>query len=472
VTSARILIVDDEPATRLALSELLTGWGHRVEQAVDGHEALRRAAEFRPDLVLSDLVMPQTDGLWLLKTLREEQPDCPVVMVTGRGSVDVAVQAIKDGAYDFIEKPLDPAKLRLVIARAMEKKQTLREVAVLKRRLGDIGTGRPQTFVGVSPAMHKVSDLVAKVAPSKAPVVIGGESGTGKEVAARAVHNLSPRHDRAFVAINCSAIPATLIESEIFGYEKGAFTGADQRRMGCFELADGGTLFLDEIGDMPLELQAKFLRVLELGQIRRLGGKSDVDVDVRVLCATNRDLKEEIKAGRFREDLYFRLAVFQVQLPPLRDRREDIPLLVQHFVEKFNQESGKKVSGVNAAAMDVLQGYAWPGNIRELRNTVERAVILCDGDLITRDQLPADMTGSREETQILRVPLGLPMREVEREYILASLARMNHNKSRTAQVLGISEKTLYNKLNRYAAAREGRPLPEDEPEPGPEGRLG
>ena len=462
---ARILIVYDEPATRVAMAELLTGWGHRVEQAVDGHEALRRATEFRPDVVLSDLVMPQTDGLWLLKTLREELPDCPVVMVTGRGSVDVAVLAIKEGAYDFIEKPLDTAKLRVVIARALEKKQTLHEVAVLRRRLGELGQSRQANFVGVSPSMRKVADLLAKVAPSKAPVVITGESGTGKEVVARAIHSLSPRRDKAFVAINCSAIPATLIESEIFGYEKGAFTGADARRMGCFELADGGTLFLDEIGELPLELQSKFLRVLEEERLRRLGGKSEIEVDVRVLCATNRDLKEEIKAQRFREDLYFRLNVFQVVLPPLRDRREDIPLLVQHFVEKFNQESGKRVSGVDAAAMEILQSYAWPGNIRELRNTVERAVILCEGDVVTREHLPADMAGTREETQLLRVPLGLPMREVEREYILASLSKMNHNKSRTAQVLGISEKTLYNKLNRYAAQKSGQLLADDdEPE--------
>jgi two-component system, NtrC family, response regulator HydG len=465
VTHARILIVDDEPASRLALAELLSGWGHRVEQAVDGHEALRRAVEFRPDIVLSDLVMPQTDGLWLLKTLREEQPDCPVVMVTGRGSVDVAVQAIKDGAYDFIEKPLDTAKLKVIIARALEKKQTLHEVQVLKRRLGDLSTGRPTDFVGLSPAMRKVTDLVGKVAPSKAPVVITGESGTGKEVVARAVHNLSPRRDKAFIAINCSAIPATLIESEIFGYEKGAFTGADNRRLGCFELADGGTLFLDEIGELPLELQTKFLRVIEEERLRRLGGKAEIEIDVRVLCATNRDLKEEIKAGRFREDLYFRLNVFHVVLPPLRERREDVPLLVQHFVEKFNHESGKKVSGVNAEAMTVLQGYAWPGNIRELRNTVERAVILCEGDVILREHLPAEMSGAHEETTVLRLPLGLPLKEIEKEYILSSLQRMNHNKSRTAQILGISEKTLYNKLNRYAAQKEGKSLPEDEDEP-------
>jgi DNA-binding NtrC family response regulator len=473
VNQVRILIVDDEAGTRSALAEMLEGWGHRVEQASDGHEALRRAIDFRPDIVISDLVMPQTDGLWLLKTLKEELPDCPVVMVTGRGSVDVAVLAIKEGAYDFIEKPLDPAKLKVIIARALEKKQTLHEVQVLKRRLGEMTQGQKKDFVGISPSMRKVTDLIAKVAPSKAPVVITGESGTGKEVVARSIHNNSPRRDKAFIAINCSAIPATLIESELFGHEKGAFTGADARRLGCFELADGGTLFLDEIGELPLELQSKFLRVLEEERLRRLGGKGEIEVDVRVVCATNRDLKEEIKAQRFREDLYFRLNVFHVLLPPLRDRREDVPLLVQHFVDKFNAEGGKKVTGVDPAAMTQLQGYAWPGNIRELRNTVERAVILCDGDVIDREHLPTDMVGAREETQMLRMPLGLPLKEIEKEYILSSLQKMNHNKSRTAQILGISEKTLYNKLNRYNAQKEGKALPpdDDDADPGPEVRT-
>ncbi len=464
MTGARILIVDDEPATRLALAELLTGWGYRVEQAIDGHEALRRAVEFRPDIVISDLVMPQTDGLWLLKTLREELPDCPVVMVTGRGSINVAVQAIREGAYDFIEKPLDPARLKMTLARALEKKQTLKEVQVLKRRLGELGGSQGTDFIGHSPSMYRVTDLISRIAPSKAPVVITGESGTGKEVVARGVHNLSPRREKPFIAINCSAIPATLIESELFGHEKGAFTGADRQRLGCFELADTGTLFLDEVGELPLELQAKFLRVLEEERLRRLGGKSEIEVDVRVLCATNRDLKEEIRTGRFREDLYFRLNVFNIALPPLRDRREDVPLLVQHFVEKFAHEAGKKVSGVDPKAMELLQSYQWPGNIRELRNTVERAVILCDGEIIARDHLPTEMVGSREETQLLKVPLGLRLREVEKEYILSSLDRNNHNKSRTAHILGISEKTLYNKLNRYAAEREGRVIPDEQNE--------
>ena len=380
-----------------------------------------------------------------------------------RGTIQTAVQAIKEGAYDFIEKPLEVPRLRIVLERALEKKETMREVQLLRRRLAALAPGTD--MIGSGPAMQQVFELVKKVAPANASVIVTGESGTGKEVVARAVHNLSPRKDKPFVALNCSAIPATLIESELFGYERGAFTGADQRRLGNFELAHNGTLFLDEISELPLELQAKFLRVLEERKIRRLGGRVDVEVDVRVVCATTRDLKEEIRRGRFREDLFFRLHVFSIQLPPLKERREDIPLLVHHFIEKFNRETVKRVQGVSPAALAVLQSYAWPGNIRELRNTVERAMILVDGDVIGEEHLPPDMQGSLPAS-VLRVPLGIALDKVEKEYILASLQKGGGNKARTAEILGISEKTLYNKLNRYAAeARErageaGGPPPE------------
>ena len=449
----RILIVDDEADSRDALAELTQRWGYDVQSASDGTEALRRAIEWHPDVILSDLVMPNMDGIWLLRALRAELPECPVVLLTGRGTIQSAVQAIKEGAYDFIEKPLEVPRLRIVLERALEKKETMREVQLLRRRLAALAPGTD--VVGSGPAMQRVFDLVKRVAPSNASVVITGESGTGKEVVARAIHNLSPRKEKPFVALNCSAIPATLIESELFGYERGAFTGADQRRLGNFELAHNGTLFLDEIGDLPLELQAKFLRVLEERKIRRLGGRGEVEVDVRVICATNRDLKEEIARGRFREDLFFRLHVFTVLLPKLKERREDIPLLVHHFIEKYNAETGKRVQGVTPAAMAILQGYAWPGNIRELRNTVERAMILTDGDVLGEEHLPPDMQASRPEAAMLRVPLGIPLDKVEKEFILASLQRNGGNKARTAEILGISEKTLYNKLNRYAAeARE------------------
>ena len=448
MSSARILAVDDERAAGEAISEMLTHWGHRVETAIDGNDALKKAAEFRPDVVLSDLAMPQTDGLWLLRALKEDMPDCPVVFLTGRGTIDAAVEAIREGAYDFIEKPLDPARLKVCIDRALEKKETLREVQGLRRRLKQLG---PTDFIGQSTAMRRVFELIEKVAPAKASVAITGESGTGKEMVARSVHNLSSRRDRPFIAVNCASIPPTLMESEIFGHERGAFTGANTRRPGVFELAHGGTLFLDEVGEIPIELQAKLLRVLEEGRLRRVGGKTEIEVDVRVLCSTNRDLKAEIKNLRFREDLYFRLNVFQIALPPLRERREDIPILVQHFIEKFNEESGKRITGMHPEALDVLKNYDWPGNIRELRNAVERAVILCDGDLIQREQLPPDMSGKGPERQTFRLPYGLPLDLVEKEYILGMLQRNGGNKARTAEILGVSEKTLYNKLNRYAA---------------------
>jgi DNA-binding NtrC family response regulator len=456
----RLLIVDDEADGRDALAELAQRWGYEVLTAADGAEALRRAIEWHPDVLLTDLVMPNMDGLWLLRALRAELPDIPVVLLTGRGTVQTAVQAIKEGAYDFVEKPLDVSRLRVILERALEKKETTREVQLLRRRLAALAPGTE--LIGEGGAMKQVAELVKRVAPANASVVITGESGTGKEVVARAIHNLSPRKDRPFVALNCSAIPATLIESELFGYERGAFTGADQRRLGNFEMAHGGTLFLDEIGELPPEMQGKFLRVLEERKLRRLGGKAEVDVDVRVLCATNRNLKEQSRSGRFREDLYFRLGVFTIHLPPLRERREDIPLLVQHFIAKFAGETGKHVHGTTAGAMAQLQAYGWPGNIRELRNTVERGMILVDGDMIGEEHLPPDMRPHVGEAAALRLQLGMVLDEVEKEYILASLQRNRGNKARTAESLGISEKTLYNKLHRYAARaqeRGGEPAP-------------
>ena len=462
MSKARILIVDDEESTRELFAELLQRWGYDVDQTSDGHGALKLAAETHPDVIISDLVMPKLDGLALVRALREEQPDTPVVIITGKGTIDAAVEAVREGVFDFVEKPLDPARLKVILTRALEKKQTLHEMQVLRRRLGQVDAG--VGLVGSSPPMRKTMELVEKVAPSKASVVITGQSGTGKEMIARAIHQLSPRRDKPFIAINCSAIPSSLIESEMFGHERGAFTGADQRRLGAWELADGGTLFLDEVGEIPVELQAKFLRVIEEERLRRLGGKNEISLDVRVVCATNRDLKEEIKAQRFREDLYFRLNVFHINLAPLKERRDDIPMLVQHFIDKFSKEGGKKLQGLSGAAMKMLSDYAWPGNIRELRNTLERAVILCGTGLIEPEHLPSELAGGGGESAYLKLPYGLPLREVEKEYILATLGRLQNNKARTAQALGISEKTLYNKLYRYS----GRGPRKDEEVPGGE----
>ena len=465
MSSARILAVDDEPSTTEALAEMLGLWGYRVETASDGTDALKKAADFRPDVVVSDLAMPETDGLWLLRALRDELPDCPVVFLTGQGSVDAAVAAIREGAYDFIEKPVDPSRLKLCLDRALEKSETLREVQVLRRKLKQLGATE---FIGQSAAIRRVFELIDKVAPAKASVTITGESGTGKEMVARSIHNLSPRREKPFIAINCASIPATLMESELLGHERGAFTGADQRRPGVFELAHGGTLFLDEVAEIPVELQAKLLRVLEEGRLRRLGGRSELEVDVRVLSATNRDLPEAIRSGRFREDLFFRLQVFQIPLPPLRERREDIPMLVQHFLDKFSRESAKRVTGVEPQAMEVLRGHDWPGNIRELRNTLERAVILCETELLTPDHLPPEMAGKGPDRHLFRVAHGMTLDSLEKEYILASLKRNGNNKARTAEMLGVSEKTLYNKLNRYgreAKAATGVAPPSEAPLP-------
>jgi DNA-binding NtrC family response regulator len=459
---ARILIVDDEEQTREVFAELLQRWGYEVGQTSDGHGALKMAAENRPDVIISDLVMPKLDGLALVRALREEQPDTPVVIITGKGTIDAAVEAVREGVFDFVEKPLDPARLKVILQRALEKKETLHEMQILRRRIGqmDAGVG----MIGNSPPMRRTMELLEKVAPSKASVVITGQSGTGKEMVARAIHQLSPRRDKPFIAINCSAIPASLMESEMFGHERGAFTGADQRRLGCWELADGGTLFLDEVGEIPIDLQAKFLRVLEEERVRRLGGKGEITVDVRVVSATNKDLKEEIKAGRFREDLFFRLNVFHVNLAPLKERRDDIPMLVQHFIDKFGREGGRKPAGVTPQAMKLLADYGWPGNIRELRNTLERAVILCGGAIIDVEHLPAELAAGGGESAYLKLPYGLPLREIEKEYILSTLTRLQNNKARTSQALGISEKTLYNKLYRYSGKSRREDEPDDESE--------
>ena len=453
----RVLIVDDEADSRDALAELTQRWGYDVQTASDGTEALRRAIEGHPDVILTDLVMPNMDGLWLLRALRAELPECPVVLLTGRGTIQTAVQAIKEGAYDFIEKPLEVPRLRIVLERALEKKETMREVQLLKRRLAALAPGTD--MIGSGPAMQRVFDLVKKVSPSHASVVITGESGTGKEIVARAVHNLSPRKEKPFVALNCSAIPATLIESELFGYERGAFTGAEQRRLGNFELAHEGTLFLDEIGDLPLELQAKFLRVIEDRRFRRLGGRAEVELDVRVICATHRDLKEEIRQGRFREDLYFRLNVVPVHVPPLRERREDIAMLVRHFTQKAIDEQKLPPRSFSGPAIDRLVHMDWPGNVRELRNTVERLLILARGPEVVpaeveRLSAPGQPVPSAP-TDILAAPTFAEFKDrAERAYILAKLREHDWNVSETARAVDMPRSNLYKKIERFGLLRE------------------
>ncbi len=453
--SVKVLVADDELNSRSGLAGLLSAWGYAVEQAGDGQDALELARATLPSVVISDLVMPRLDGLGLLASLRDELPFVTVILLTGQGSIDAAVSAMKEGAYDFLTKPVDPARLRLLIPKAVEKAEALREVALLRRRVKQIwGLGR---LVGTSPVMQEVYRLVEMSAPTPAPVLVTGESGTGKELVARTIHDLSPRARGPFVAVNCAAIPETLLESEIFGHEKGAFTGALERRPGCFELAHQGTLFLDEIAEMSAATQAKFLRILEDGVIRRLGGRTEITVDVRVVAATNRDPVERMRSGEFREDLFYRLNVVSVLLPPLRDRRDDIALLVQAFVEEFNTKYDKRLRGTDDEALAALVGQAWPGNVRELRNTLERAAIVADGELIELRHLsqltaapPKGATPPPATGDVVSLAVGTTLDEAERRIILRTLEANGQNKTQTARVLGISLKTLHNKLHRYA----------------------
>ena len=448
----RILIADDEDGARKGLRELLTAWGYEVLEARDGQEALDKAAGFLPSVVLTDLVMPRLDGLGLLKALQAELQFAPVVVVTGHATIETAVAAMKEGAYDYLTKPLDVPRLRLIIEKALEKGEALREVVLLRRRLQEVwGSGK---LVGKSRPMQEVYRLIDLAAPTSAPVLITGESGTGKELVARSLHELSPAAKGPFVAVNCSAIPESLLESEIFGHERGAFTGALERRAGCFELANGGTLFLDEIAEMGGSIQAKFLRILQDGTVRRLGGRSEIRVEVRVLAATNKEPLKAIKDGSFREDLYYRLNVLQIPLPPLRERREDIPLLVQSFFEEFNAKYEKHIRAVDDEVQQILMQHPWPGNIRELRNTLERAVILCEGDLIAPRHLPPGFTAPiapAAPTNAVSFLIGTTVEEAEKQLILRTLASVGNNKARAASILGISIKTLHNKLHRYGS---------------------
>jgi DNA-binding NtrC family response regulator len=445
----RILIADDQEASRKGLAALVATWGYEVDDAGDGDEALAKAIDHNPAVVITDLVMPKRDGLGLLKALQAELPFTMVIILTAHGTIETAVGATKDGAYDYLTKPVDVARLRLLVEKAIEKGEALREVNVLRRRVKAVwGHGR---LVGTSRAMQAVFRQIDLAAPTSAPVLIAGESGTGKELAARTLHELSPRNQGPFVAVNCAAIPETLLESEIFGHEKGAFTGALDRRIGCFELAHQGTLFLDEIAEMSPSLQAKFLRILQDGALKRIGGKAELRVDVRVLAATNRDPAKALKDGALREDLYYRLNVFTLTLPPLRTRREDITLLIQAFIEEFNTKYERKVRGVDDAALRFLVGHDWPGNVRQLRNSIERAVIGCAGELITVAELPAEPGTEPADTAAVAAAgrVAVRLKDVERDVILKTLASVGNNKTRAAELLGISLKTLHNKLNRY-----------------------
>ena len=453
--SERVLIVEDEPSTRLGLTELVRTWGFTADSAADGEEALERITSFRPSIIISDLVMPRLDGLGLLRALKDDGGEFTIVILTAQGTVETAVEALKDGAYDYLTKPIEPQRLKILLDKIVERLETLRENKVLRKQLREHGTfGR---MIGSSAQMRKVYQTIEQAAPTSASVLIWGESGTGKELVAQTIHQLSPRATAPFVPINCAAIPETLLESEIFGHEKGAFTGAVDRREGCFELADRGTLFLDEIGEMTPATQVKLLRVLQERRFRRLGGRQEQSVDVRVIAATNVVPTDAVKNGKLREDLYYRLNVFAIDLPPLRARKEDMPLLIQSFLAEFNQRNNKNVSAIDAAAMRILEQYSWPGNVRELRNVIERAVILSSDEFIEAKHLPPLVTESPDIAKpTLSLTPGTTVEEAERRLILMTLEHTRDNKTRAAEILGISLKTLHNKLNKLRGRVPGK----------------
>src|SRR5499427_6373659 len=424
----RVLIVEDEENARKGYEQLLQRWGCEVLGVGTAEDALAKFGGFQPDALIADVELPGMNGLDLLKQLGPELTDVPTIIITGKGSEERAVAAIEAGAFWYIEKPLKGPVLRALLDRALSKARDARQLVVLQRQLRE--AGRLGELVGGSKPMQDVMRIIEMAAPSSASVLITGETGSGKEIVARTIHKLSPRAGGPFVAINCSGIPGALMESEIFGHERGAFTGAAERRIGCFELADGGTLLLDEIGEMPAPTQAKLLRVLEDRKVRRLGSKVETPVDVRVLAATNKEPEQAVAKGELRQDLYFRLNVFHIHLPALRERKEDIPLLVEYILREINAKHGRQVRGVNPEVLEMFAGYSWPGNIRELRNVLERSTIMCEKELIGRANLPADFghapAGTASDLTSLRFPPGTTVEAVERELILQTLASTNN----------------------------------------------
>jgi DNA-binding NtrC family response regulator len=448
---AKILVVEDEANERQGLAELLSAWGYETETASNGAEAVEKVSAFEPVVVLSDLRMPAMSGMELLKQLHESRPGTGFIMLTGQGTIEEAVEATKLGAFNFLEKPVDPKRLQVELRNYLEGFEKGRQLEIAHRRLRDAGIlGH---LVGGSKKMQEVMSLITQVAPSRASVLITGESGTGKELAARTIHELSPRNARPFVAVNCAAIPESLMESEIFGHEKGAFTGAVERRVGCFELADGGTLLLDEIGEMPVGTQAKLLRVLEDSRVRRLGSKTEVSVDVRVLASTNKVPEEAVTAGQLRSDLYYRLNVVLITMPPLREHLEDIPDLTVALLEDLNRKHNRAVTvkGVEEQVLDAFRRYSWPGNIRELRNTLERALVTCSAEVLRRKDLSPEFgrPALAQADDGLRLRPGMSVAEAERRLIFETLGYTQNNKTRAAEMLGISLKTLHNKLKEY-----------------------
>ncbi len=464
INKPSILVVDDDIGHRLMLEALLGKWGYQVQSAANGVQAVEKIKEGPFDVVLMDIRMPDMDGITALKEIKNYNPAVPVVLMTAYSAVESAVEALKSGAYDYLLKPLDFDVLKLTLNRTLEHSQLKAENSQLRAE-----TRGNRTIVGNSPAIRRMLDMIETVAPSEATVLITGKSGTGKELVARSIHQLSARSDGPWVAVNCAALSENLLESELFGHEKGAFTGADKRREGRFLQASGGTLFLDEIGEIPLQMQVKLLRALQQREIQRVGSDETIAVDVRIVAATNRDLLEEVREGRFREDLYYRLNVVSIAVPSLAERKEDIPLLAQHFLNIHGQRNRKEIKGFTPLAMDMLIRYDWPGNVRELENAVERAVVLLCGQYISDRELPQaiveayrpepetpapshmERTGETREFPSSLVTL----EDMERDFIIRTVRECGDNKSEAAKRLGISRKTLHTKLKLYGLSSGG-----------------
>ena len=436
-----ILVIDDEKNIREGLSMALEDEGYDVITAEDGKKGLEKALYDSVDLIITDLRMPLISGEEILKKVVTEQPSIPVIVLTGHGTVELAVEAMRIGAYDFLTKPLDLDRLFRLVKRALENRALVLQKKELEERLEK--STSIENIIGNSSAIRKVFDEIKKVAPTKATVLITGESGVGKELVANAIHNFSQRRDKPFIKVHCAALAESLLESELFGHEKGAFTGAIERKRGRFELSNKGTIFLDEIGEINQNIQVKLLRVLQEKQIERVGSSEPIDVDTRVIAATNKDLEKEMKEGRFREDLYYRLNVVHIFIPPLRERREDIPLLVDHFVKEFEAENGKVISSIEPKARNAIYNYDWPGNIRQLRNCIESAVVMTSDNILHFEDLPFKEKG---ETEVIKIPIGSTMENAEKEIIIKTLNHENNNKKRVADILGIGRKTLYRKL--------------------------
>ena len=449
----KILIVDDEKNIRVGLGKSLEMDGYEIYLAENGSEAMKEMLKTSIDLVVTDLRMPGMSGEELLKKLTNAYPTVPVIILTGHGTVENAVEAMRNGAFDFLTKPVNLDRLGLLVKRALSNRKLVVEHQALQKEVERLEKKKNQSIIGRSGALNRVLELVEQVAQTKVSVLITGESGVGKELVADAIHNFSSRRDKPFVKVHCAALSESLLESELFGHEKGSFTGASSQRKGRFELADGGTIFLDEIGEINPSVQIKILRVLQEKTFERVGGEKTISVDTRIIAATNRDLKEEVEKGNFREDLYYRLNVVNIHVPPLRERKDDIPMLAAAFLEQFAGENEKAIEGIDNKASSMLYNYNWPGNIRELRNCMESAVVLCKKHIIGPDDLPP-VVRSNEEEGVIRIELGTPMAEAEKIIIRQTLKGVNNNKSRASEILGIGRKTLHRKIHDYGLEEE------------------